>query len=197
MRFIFTLAIAAALSCAPLYADYKEDVTKGNAAYRSQNWAEALSYYIKAYKEQPSKKLYAFIMALEKKAAPAAVTALEKAKPEKPFEWAPVLLCGLDLALCGAAGYMYVYENRTESGYNAMYAEINGTTRENYERLMAKQREAYNAMMFETLAIGAAGTMAVYTVVDLFFTHGVFKQEAMLKPVISPEYSGLMIERRF
>jgi hypothetical protein len=182
------------------FAEYKENITNGNKAYKAAQWADADAWYRKAYSEKPSERLKTLIAAIENKIGgekSAPVNAVEVKTPVKPFDAGPLLLITTDVLLAGAAAYMVYYGDSAQEEYDELYREINNTTGANYDRLVKKQKETYQIMTLESVALAAASAALVYTFGDMFFTHEVFKKDTAMIGGIAPNFAYLKIERRF
>ncbi len=72
IRILFKVSLLALLffvfSAAPVFADYKANVKKGNELVKAGKYAESLNYYRAAQKEKPNKKLAAHIKKVEARA---------------------------------------------------------------------------------------------------------------------------------
>ena len=190
---------AALMIPACLSAGYKEDIQKGNEAYKAQDWQAADTYYRKAYTEKPGEKLKKVIVFIESKMTKTAAkeAAKKSLKEEKPFNWGGAGLIALDTVLAAAAAYTVYDQQNSQEDYLKLYAAVNNTTDENYSLLVKKQKTAYDKMTLEVLGLSAAGVMVLYTLGDLFFTHQIFTADVSVKPVITLGYAGISAERSF
>lgn len=101
----------------------------------------------------------------------------------QPSGW---ILLTADAALSAAAAWTLVDRNTQAGEYNKLYAQINGTTDDNYWRLKYEKSKVDARNINVGLAFSAAGAALAYTALDLLWFHNAFPVE----PVFDPANKG-------
>lgn len=96
-------------------------------------------------------------------------------KKEEGFNWAPVVLIASDAILTAASIMALVQQNTLSNGYETLRLSIDNTTEANYYRLLYEKEKVTSASDTAVIACSAAGAAIVYTLLDYFWLHGVFK----------------------
>lgn len=192
MKRLIMLFVLFVLSCQVLFAEYKEDMAAGNAAYKKGELEQALKFYEQALEEQPGDQLFAFADKLRKKIE-------EKKQKEKPTAIGSdrTALIVTDIALSGLAVASYIDYSASGTAYENLYTAINNTTPSNYRILLNEKTQVESRGTFMAVAAGVAGAAVLYTLADMFIFNSGSSQT--LKAEINPnrEYAGLNIKWRF
>ncbi len=172
------------LPCAAAFAGYSEDINGGNAAYKSGDYKTAYGYYVKAYKENPNRRLFDFLTLVRKKiyaqddaGRPQNYMDAMAAKTTGGSAAVNWWVVGADTALAAFSAYAWYDYNRSTGDYNSTYDSINDTTHKNYLTLMSMKSSVESKG--DVLAVSAAvtGIALLYTACDALFFHMAFPAE--------------------
>jgi hypothetical protein len=180
--------VLALLLFTPAFADYSQDMSNGYSAYNAGDLKTAYDYYVKAYKENPNRKLFDFIVTLRKKmesqtTAPQAQTdinnlqASNKKQGPISMNW---WIIGADAALAGFTVYEYINYNNLADDYDSLYNTYNDTTHDNYLMLLNKKSSGESQGNIFGMAAGITGAAVLYTVCDAVFFHALFPIETSM-----------------
>jgi hypothetical protein len=192
---IYFVLVLVFLFAMPVFADYKSDIARGNAAYKSGDLQTALKYYMDADVENPNAQLESFISAIEKKIDSGQGPKMVE-KPQGVYkETSPLpeqkpgnltgfgsLLIGLDVATAAVAIYALIDYNNANNYYEALYTAENNTSTDNYIMLQA-QENYVNQKGSTAVALGVTtGVLIAYTLSDMLFIHSAFPLQAAYNP---------------
>ncbi len=91
------------------------------------------------------------------------------------------LLIAGNLFSTGIAALSWINLSQGTQFYEQMYADINNTTLENYDKLKMMRQAVLNAETQAWVTTGIAAVLISYTIVDVFWLHAAFPLEPEFK----------------
>lgn len=187
-KILCVFLVAFILSSSFLFADFRDNYLNGKKAFKAGDKEKALSYFMAAYDEKPSEKLLKVCSVLKREIAN------ERSKKENPMKW---VLIGADVLVSGLSVITYMDYAKQADKYDAAYAKLNNTTKDNYNILLGEDKIFKEKEGLFAAAVAVSVIFIGYTVADAFFLHNVFPAETALGIDLSDREIKLAVNYRY